>query len=56
MAPPRSIRDPITGDYSIYYRGTIGPVLDTIIARDLEPAAVWTLGQIVERITATSGS
>jgi hypothetical protein len=47
--PPASIRDPITGDYSIYHRGAIKPsaVED---AAHLEPAASWGLDHLVERL------
>ena len=48
--PPFRVTDPITGEASIYHRGkmrTTGPGDDV---EDLEPAAVWQLDEIVERL------
>jgi hypothetical protein len=48
--PPYSVRDPITGQYEIYHRGKFTPVPAGLDAATLEPAAIWTMAQIVERI------
>ena len=47
--PPASIRDPISGSYSIYHHGEINPSTASE-AVDLEPAAVWSIEHVVERI------
>lgn len=49
--PPFSVRDPITGGYSIYKRGSISPVSGDIDPSSLEPAAAWSIEQIRRRIT-----
>ena len=49
--PPFRVTDPITGEPSIYHRGEMratGPGDDL---KELEPAAVWDLNQIVERLS-----
>ncbi len=47
--PPASIRDVISGEYSIYDHGSIRPsTIDE--AAHLEPAAVWSLGELQERL------
>ena len=47
--PPFSIRDAITGEYSIYDHGSVRPsTIDE--AAHLEPAAVWALGELQERL------
>jgi hypothetical protein len=47
--PPASIRDPISGAYSIYHHGEIKPS-SPLDAADLEPAAAWSIEQVIERI------
>jgi hypothetical protein len=47
--PPTSIRDPISGSYSIYTRGEIVPAT-AASAAGLEPTAVWDLPDIIARI------
>jgi hypothetical protein len=49
--PPMAVRDPISGRYTIYHRGQMTPASATEAA-DLEPAAVWSLHDIIERIMA----
>jgi hypothetical protein len=47
--PPAAIRDVITGQYSIYHRGTIRPSsIDE--AAPLERAGVWELDHLVARL------
>lgn len=47
--PPASVRDVITGQYSIYHRGAIRPsTVDE--AAHLEPAAVWGLSHLQARL------
>jgi hypothetical protein len=46
--PPYSVTDPITGESRIYHRGEIRPH-QSADATGLEPAAVWSVEQIVER-------
>jgi hypothetical protein len=48
--PPYSVTDPVTGRRSVYERGQIRPASEDL--EDLEPAAVWDLSHIVERISA----
>jgi hypothetical protein len=51
--PPKYIRDSISGEYSIYYKGEIRR---SIIAEceGLEVAAVWEKHHIIERIMGES--
>jgi hypothetical protein len=51
--PPMSIRDPISGGYSIYHRGEVRP--STVSeASGLERAAVWDLVQLQARLDRAS--
>jgi hypothetical protein len=55
--PPAAIRDPISGEYRVYrvyYRGEIRSA-SSVEAAQLEPAAVWDIPQLIDRIAATSG-
>jgi len=47
--PPMSIKDPITGAYSIYHKGHVIPASDTECIH-LEPAAAWNAHHVIERI------
>lgn len=53
--PPNSVTDMITGRTSIYHHGEIRPA-EPDACEGLEPAAVWDLHHIVERIESSSGS
>lgn len=48
--PPASITDDFTGKVCIYHRGQIIEVEDPVSARDLEPAAVWDLHHLEDRL------
>jgi hypothetical protein len=49
--PPASfIRDPISGDVSLYHKGIITPAAEDEVS-GLERASVWDLNHIVDRIT-----
>ena len=52
--PPYAVKDPITGDFELYHRGSIIPVPPGVDPRSLEPAAVWTLAEIRDRILASA--
>jgi hypothetical protein len=47
--PPYRMRDSISGEVRIYYKGTISPSTEIEI-EGLEPAAVWDLGHLVDRL------
>jgi hypothetical protein len=47
--PPAKIRDPISGNFSIYERGAIRPATSDE-ASHLETASVWDYEHIVERL------
>jgi len=49
--PPFRVTDVLTGSNSIYHRGEMRPAASGE-AGDLEPAGVWDLGQIVDRIVS----
>jgi len=55
--PPLSVTDPITRTIRIYHRGVIRDAHEDEIPTlgDLEPAAVWDLQQIVDRIQGRAG-
>jgi hypothetical protein len=48
-APPRKIRDRISGGYSLYIKGKIVPS-DEKTCKSLEPTAVWDRHHIVDRL------
>lgn len=50
--PPTVIRDPISGESELYEFGVIRPLPAGMDAADLEPAAVWSLKDILNRIEA----
>jgi immunity protein 26 of polymorphic toxin system len=47
--PPHSVRDPISGTMSIYHHGHIRPATQEE-AEELEPAAVWDLHHLIDRL------
>ncbi len=47
--PPRRVKDSITGDFRIYYQGAMRPATAEECA-GLEPAAVWELDHVVDRL------
>lgn len=47
--PPYSMKDVFTGKFSIYHRGEIRPSTEAE-CRGLEQAAVWELGDVIDRI------
>ena len=47
--PPAFIKDPISGEFSIYYKREIRPS-DKDECKNLERAAVWEYAHIVDRI------
>lgn len=47
--PPNCVRDPLTGAVEIYHRGVIRPP-EPNENIDLEPAAVWDLHHVIDRI------
>lgn len=47
--PPSCVTDPITGEMRLYHRGELRPS-DATECAGLEPAAVWDLHHIVDRI------
>ncbi|WP_413250889.1 Imm26 family immunity protein [Sinomonas flava] len=47
--PPMSVTDPITGSVRVYERGIIRPARDEELT-GLEPAAVWDLHHVIERL------
>jgi hypothetical protein len=49
--PPYAVKDPISGEWSIYHRGNIHPANQSTVAH-LEVAAVWDENHIVQRILA----
>ncbi len=49
--PSFSVTDPLSGRKSVYYRGEVRPATPEECA-GLEPAAVWDLAQIVDRLEA----
>lgn len=49
--PPACIKDKISGEYSVYHRGIITKSNEKECQK-LEPAAVWDLNHIIERIMA----
>jgi len=51
--PPYRVTDPITDRISIYERGETRPV-EGEDTESLEPAAVWDLQHVVERLTGLS--
>ncbi len=53
--PPHCVTDKITGRKSIYHHGEMTPA-DPEACEGLEPAAVWDLHHIVERIESSNGS
>jgi hypothetical protein len=53
--PPYCVTDQITGRMSIYHHGETIPA-EPEACEGLEPAAVWDLHQIVERIESSNGS
>ena len=48
-APPMSMKDPISGEYSVYKNGAIRPS-DYEECRDLEVCAVWELEHVIDRL------
>lgn len=53
--PPFCVTDKITGRKSIYHHGEMTPA-DPEACEGLEPAAVWDLHHIVERIESSNAS
>lgn len=51
--PPSFVKDIITGDYQIYYKGELRPAEEWEV-KGLEEAAVWDSSQIIERIMKES--
>jgi len=47
--PPNSVRDPLTGAMRIYHHGVMRPA-GAVECEGLEPAAVWDLHHLVDRI------
>jgi hypothetical protein len=50
--PPSSVTDKIGGGVQLYYRGELRPATEEE-CRWLEPAAVWDLPHLIERLTAS---
>ncbi|MFL5796415.1 MAG: Imm26 family immunity protein [Actinomycetota bacterium] len=48
--PPFRVDDPITGNVSVYKRGSITPASKDVV-EGLEPAAVWELNHLLARLT-----
>ena len=48
--PPFSIRDPISGGWSLYHHGEIRRSTPEV-AQHMEPAAVWEIDDLIERLT-----
>lgn len=47
--PPQSIKDCISGEYSLYIKGEIIPSTEEV-CKDLERAAAWDRHHVVDRI------
>jgi hypothetical protein len=50
--PPHSVRDPISGAMSIYHHGHMRPATPEE-TEGLEPAAVWDLHHLIDRLTGS---
>ena len=50
--PPMRIKDPISGEYSLYHKGLIRPSTKSE-CESLETAAVWDADDVIDRIMST---